>query len=241
MILYPSIDLRGGRVVRLAQGDYDRETVYGDDPVAVARDFAAAGATWIHVVDLDAARGDGPVNLDAIAAVVDAVDVPVQCGGGVVDDSLLRAGVERVVMGTAAVRQPHSVERMAEAYPGRVAVGVDHRGGDIAVRGWTEASGVGAADLVSRFESAGVAAFVVTDIGRDGMLGGPDVDGLAAVVALTPVAVIASGGVASPDDLRRLAALERDGRRLDGAIVGRAIYEGRLTVAEGVAACALSA
>lgn len=240
MILYPSIDLRGGRVVRLAQGDYDRETVYGDDPVAVARAFESAGAAWIHVVDLDAARGDGPVNLPVIAAIAGAAGVPVQCGGGVVDATLLDAGVQRVVMGTAAVRDPGAVEHLAAAYPGRVAVGVDHRGGDIAVRGWTEASGVLASDLIDRFEEAGVAAFVVTDIGRDGMLEGPDVDGLAAVLARTAVPVIASGGVSSADDLRRLAKLEASGRRLDGAIVGRAIYEGRVTVAEGVEACALS-
>lgn len=240
MDLFPSIDLRGGRVVRLAQGDYDRETVYGDDPVSVAKQFAAAGAPWVHVVDLDAARGDGD-NRDTIEAVVRAVDVPVQCGGGVVDDTLLRARVARVVLGTAAVRHPDVVIELSGRYPGRVAVGLDHRRGDVAVRGWTESSGVGVGEMIERFETAGVAAFVVTEIATDGMLHGPDLDGLRAVLGSTAVDVVASGGVASVDDLRVLAAVEVEGRRLAGAIVGRAIYEGRLTVEEGVAACAPSA
>lgn len=237
MDLYPAIDLRGGRVVRLAQGDYARETVYGEDPVAVARSFAAAGAPWIHLVDLDGARGDGPVNRDAIEAVVGAVSVPVQCGGGVVDDTLLRAGVQRVVLGTAAVRTPEVVDALAARFPGRVAVGLDHRGGEVAIRGWTEAGGVDVLDVVRRFEAAGVAAFVVTEIAGDGMLTGPDLEGLAQVLGATTVDVVASGGVSGPDDLRALAALECDGRRLAGVIVGRALYEGRLSVEEGVAAC----
>lgn len=240
MDLFPAIDVRAGRVVRLAQGDYGRETVYGDDPVTLARQFAAAGAPWIHMVDLDAARGDGPVNHAVIAEVARAVDVPVQCGGGIVDDALLRAGVERVVLGTAAVRSPDVVDRLAAAHPGRVAVGLDHRSGDVAVRGWLEPAGVDVLDLVARFERAGVGAFVVTEISGDGMLTGPDIEGLARVLAATTVDVIASGGVGTAGHLRDLAAVEVGERRLAGVIVGRALYEGCFTVEEGVTACARS-
>lgn len=234
MELYPSIDLRGGRVVRLAQGDYGRETAYGDDPIAVAKDFAAQGAPWIHVVDLDAARGDGPVNADAIRAIAAAVDVPVQTGGGQVDDSSLKAGVQRIVLGSVAVKDPAVVDRLADVYPGRVAVGLDHRGGKVAVRGWLEESDLTVDDLIVRFTDVGVAAFVITDISRDGLLGGPDVAGLERAVTLTNVPVIASGGVASLDDLRALAAIDVNGRGLGGAITGRAIYEGKFSVAEAV-------
>jgi len=240
MDLYPSIDLLDGRVVRLAEGDYARETHYGDDAVGVARAFAADGARWIHVVDLNGARGDGRVNADAIASIVDAVDVGVQTGGGVVDDGPLRAGAARVVLGTAAVRDPSLVERLAAAWPGAVAVGLDARDGRIAVRGWTESSDLRVADLLMRYADAGVAAFVLTDIARDGLLAGPDCAGLEKALAMTALPVIASGGVASVDDLRRLAALDVNGRGLAGAIVGRAIYEGRLSVSEGIAACAPS-
>ena len=240
MDLYPSIDLLDGRIVRLAEGDYSRETHYGDDAVAVAVDFAAQGAPWIHVVDLNGARGDGPVNADAIAAIAAAVDVPVQTGGGVVDDTALRDGVRRVVLGTAAVRDPGLVDRLIADWPGRVAIGLDARDGQIAVRGWTETTGVTVADMLARYADAGVAAFVITDISRDGMLQGPDLDGLEAALALTDVPVIASGGVSSIEDLLLLAAIEVGERRLAGAIAGRAIYEGRFTVAEGVTACAPS-
>ncbi|MET0910739.1 MAG: HisA/HisF-related TIM barrel protein [Ilumatobacteraceae bacterium] len=231
-LLYPSIDVRGGRVVRLAQGDYAAETVYGDDGVAVAASFAEQGATWIHVVDLDAARTGEPVNRPAVAAVVAAVAgrAAVQTGGGVrsLDDAraLADAGVTRVVMGSAAVRDPRLVDDVAAVVP--VAVGLDHRAGDIAVHGWTEASGVQLADALGRFPSA--AAFVITDIERDGLLGGPDLAGLAAAVAATDVPVIASGGVATLDDVRALAAI--DG--LHGIITGRALYEGRFRVADAV-------
>jgi phosphoribosylformimino-5-aminoimidazole carboxamide ribotide isomerase len=235
MDLYPSIDLRGGRVVRLVQGDFDQETDYSLDAVEVARDFAAQGAPWIHVVDLDAALGNGPVNRDVVAAIAAAVDVPVQAGGGQTDDSCLRIGVERIVLGSIAVKQPEVVDRLAAAWPGRVAVGLDARDGQVAVRGWTESSGQSVAELLGRFTGAGVAAFVITDIGRDGLLAGPDVDGLAAALAATDVPIVASGGVSSLDDLRALAELEVDGRRLSGAITGRAVYERKFTVAEAVA------
>ena len=239
MDLYPAIDVRGGRCVRLLQGDYERETVYGDDPVAVAKGYEAAGAPWVHVVDLDAARGGRPENREVVAAIASAVSISVQAGGGVRDEvaaeALLSAGVQRVVIGTAALRRPELVRRLAPAWPGRVAVGIDGRGGEAAVQGWTEGSGVSVLEAVARFEDAGVAAVVVTDIGRDGTLTGPDVDGLAAVLERTAVDVIASGGVGSLDDLRALAQLP-----LAGVIVGKALYEGVFTVEEAIAACAPS-
>ncbi|MDP9404236.1 MAG: 1-(5-phosphoribosyl)-5-[(5-phosphoribosylamino)methylideneamino]imidazole-4-carboxamide isomerase [Actinomycetota bacterium] len=242
MDLYPAIDLRGGACVRLLQGDYARETLYDDDPVAVAMAFEAGGAPWVHVVDLDAARTGEGVNRDAVRAIAGAVDIRVQAGGGIRDEfaaeTLLRSGVARVVLGTAALEDPALVRRVAARHPGRVAVGLDARGGEVAVRGWAEASGLGPGELLTRFEGAGVAAFVVTDIGRDGMMVGPDLEGLAAVLRATATPVVASGGVGSLDDLRALAALEAGGRGLAGAIVGKALYEGAFSVAEAVAACA---
>ncbi len=249
MELFPAIDVRGGRCVRLRQGDYAAETVYDDDPVAVAATFVAAGARWVHVVDLDAARSGVPVNRDVVAAiarVVTASGARVQSGGGVRDETaaaaLWDAGVARVVLGTAAVQSPALVARLAEAHPGGVAVGLDTRRGDVAVHGWADGTGVTALEMIDRLGHAGVSAFVVTDISRDGMLAGPDVTGLGAVLDATAVDVLASGGVSGVGDLDTLAGLRgpRHGRRLAGAVVGRAIYEGRLTVEEGVAACAAS-
>lgn len=245
MDLFPAIDLRGGKCVRLVQGDYARETVYGGDPVAMAEEFEAAGAPWVHVVDLDAARSGRPENREVVAAIAAAVSVPVQTGGGVRDEfsaeALLASGVRRVVIGTAALEQPSLVRRLARRHPGRIVVGLDGRAGEAALRGWTEGSGVTILDAVAQFEDAGVAAFVVTDISRDGMLAGPDVRGLSDVLARTTCDVVASGGVGSLDDLRALAALSVEGRRLAGAIVGKAVYEGVFSVEEGVAACAPSA
>jgi phosphoribosylformimino-5-aminoimidazole carboxamide ribotide isomerase len=239
--LFPAIDLRDGKCVRLLQGDYARETVYGGDPVAMAKEFEAAGAPWVHVVDLDAARTGRPENRDVVGAIAAAVSIPVQTGGGVRDEfsaeALLGAGVCRVVIGTAALEQPQLVRRLARRHPGRIVVGLDGRAGEAALRGWTEGSGVTILDAVGRFEDVGVAAFVVTDIARDGMLQGPDVQGLTQVLACTTVDVVASGGVGSLDDLRALAAVAVDGRRLAGAIVGKAIYEGVFAVEEAVAAC----
>lgn len=241
MLLYPAIDLRAGRVVRLKQGDYEQERVYGDDPVATARAFADAGAEWVHVVDLDAARDGGSANLRAIEGICTAVDCKVQTGGGVrsVDDASERfaAGVARVVIGSAAVERPELIDELATMEPGCVAVGLDARGRDLATHGWEVSTGVDLLDLVRRFDRPGVGALVVTEIGRDGMLSGPDVSGLTAVLGATSVAVIASGGVASLDDLRALARIEVDGRRLAGAITGTAIYEGCFSVEEGIAAC----
>jgi phosphoribosylformimino-5-aminoimidazole carboxamide ribotide isomerase len=231
--LYPAIDLRDGKVVRLLQGDYAQQTTYGDDPVAVALGFAEAGAPWIHVVDLDAARSGSPVNRPVVAAIAAAVAgrARVQTGGGVrsVGDAqaLADAGVARVVMGSAAVADPSLVELAARVVD--VAVGLDHRGGEIAVHGWTEGSGVSLDDALGWFPSA--AAFVITDIARDGMLGGPDVDGLAAAAAATRIPVIASGGVATLDDVAVLGRVPG----IAGVITGKALYEGRFTVAEALA------
>jgi len=247
--LYPAIDLRGGRCVRLRQGDYGDETVYGDDPVAVARSFVASGARWVHVVDLDAARTGDPVNRAVVAEVAAAVSGAggsVQAGGGVrsVEAALALwdAGVRRVVIGTAAIEDPGLVATLAAARPGGVAVGLDTRDGEVAVRGWVQGSGMGIPDALARLADAGVAALIVTDIGRDGMLGGPDLRGLRSVLDGTDLDVVASGGVSSAADVLALAGLRgaQRGRALAGAIVGRALYEGRLTVEEGVAACAAS-
>lgn len=234
MDLYPAIDLRAGRCVRLVEGDFARETVYGDDPVSVARAFVAAGARWIHVVDLDAARTGEPVNGAAVEAIA-RVGAHVQAGGGVRSiDAVARlvdAGVARVVIGTAAVETPTLVADAAARWPGRVAVGIDHRRGQVMVRGWTEAGGRRVGDLVAEAVEAGASAIVVTDISRDGTLGGPDVDGLAEVAARSGAPVIASGGVSSLEDLRALAAVEG----LAGIIAGRAIYEGRFRLEDALA------
>lgn len=243
MDLYPAIDLRGGRCVRLLQGDYERETDYGDDPVGVATGFVASGARWVHVVDLDAARSGEPVNRPVVAAVAAAVRAAggrVQSGGGVrseaAADALFDAGVSRVVLGTAAMDDPELVRRLAGAHPGGVAVGLDTRGGEVAVRGWTEGSGQQLLDVVPRFADAGVASLIVTEIGRDGTLEGPDLAGLASVLAATDIEVVASGGVGVLADVVALDDLEVGGRRLAGAIVGKALYEGAFTVSDAVAA-----
>lgn len=231
--LYPAIDLRAGRAVRLHQGRYDEETIYGDDPVSIAVSFVEAGARWIHVVDLDAARGDDPVNRAVVAAIASAVAgrASVQAGGGVrsVADAvaLAGAGVARVVMGSAAVSEPALVREASDVLP--VAVGLDHRSGELAVQGWTESSGVSLTDALARYPTA--AAFVITDISRDGTLAGPDLTGLRAAVEATPVPVIASGGVGSLADVRALAAITG----LAGIITGKALYEGRFGVADALA------
>ena len=241
MDLYPAIDLRGGACVRLKQGDYSRERVYGGNPLAVAKEFEGDGAPWIHVVDLDAARTGRPENRDVIASIAQGVAVPVQAGGGIRDEfsaeALLDAGVARIVLGTAALEDPGLLRRVASRHPGRVAVGLDHRRGEVAVRGWTAGSGRSSTEVLAAVEDAPLGAVVVTDIARDGMLGGPDLDGLAAVLAATRHPVIASGGVGSLDDLRALAGVQGGGRRLEGVIVGTAVHEGVFGVREAVAAC----
>lgn len=241
--LYPAIDLRGGKVVRLERGDFGRETAYAEDPMAQAVAFAGEGARWLHVVDLDAARtGERSVNGPAIAAICDAArgaEVSVQCGGGARDDdaaaALFAMGVARVVVGTAAVEAPALVGRLAARWPGRIAVGLDVRGDRVATRGWAADSGLDVVSVAGELAGTGIAAFVVTQITVDGTLAGPDVDGLATVVRASPVPVIASGGVGSLADLTTLSAVEVDGRRLAGAIVGTALYEGRFTLAEALA------
>ncbi len=244
MDLLPAIDLRGGNVVRLRRGDYTAETVYDDDPVAVARRFDAAGARWIHVVDLDAARDGGSANLGSIEAICANVSAKVQTGGGIrtFTDAAARfaAGATRVVIGSAAVEDPGLVDDLATLHPGGVAVGLDARGRDVAIHGWSDATGNDLVALAERFDRPGVGALVVTQIDRDGTLAGPDRDQLAAVLAAVGAPVVASGGVGTVDDLHALAQLERNGRRLAGAIVGRALYEGRFTIEEAIATCSPS-
>jgi phosphoribosylformimino-5-aminoimidazole carboxamide ribotide isomerase len=258
MDLYPAIDIRGGGAVRLTQGDFDRETAYGD-PVDLARRFAQAGAPWLHVVDLDAARHGTPVNRPLVLAIAAAVDIPVQAGGGVRTkddvDELLAGGVRRVVLGTTALEDPGLTRVLGAGHPGRGAVGIDYRRRadgrtEVAVRGWEEHSGRAVADVLDELTTAGLAAIVVTAIDRDGTLTGPDIDGLGEVLGATGLPVIASGGVGSVSDIEALAGLAvpvggtgPDGpvvRRLSGAITGRALVDGRLSVEEGVAACAPS-
>ena len=240
MELFPAIDLRGGQVVQLTQGDFSRERIHGDDPVAVAQAFVAAGARWIHTVDLDAARSGEPLNRHLIAAIVAAVDVPVQAGGGVrsaeAAAALAAVGVARVVMGTAAMEDPDLVATIAARQP--VALGLDVRGREVAVRGWAEGSGVEWPEALRRLADAGAEAVIVTQIEVEGLMTGADTVGLAEVVAATELDVIASGGVGTLADLLALDAVQAGGRRLAGAIVGTAIYEGRLDVAEAVQALA---
>ena len=250
MDLYPAIDIRDGGAVRLTQGDFDRQSDYGD-PVALAGRFVAGGAPWLHVVDLDAARTGVPVNRATVLAIARAAGVPVETGGGVrtLADvaELLDGGLARVILGTAALDDPGLVRAATAAHPGRVALGLDYRitedgRAEVAVRGWEQGSGRTVGELLEEVAGAGLAAVIVTSIERDGMLTGPDLDGLRAVLASTDVPVIASGGVGSVADIEALAALVvvvgGEERRLTGAITGKALVDGRMTVAEGVAACA---
>lgn len=229
MILYPAIDLKDGQCVRLLRGDMAAATVFGDDPAAQALAFQAAGCRWLHLVDLDGAFAGRPLNGAAVEAILAAVEVPVQLGGGIRDmatiDGWLARGVARVILGTAAVRDPDLVRAAARAHPGRIAVGIDARDGRAAVAGWAETTDIDATKLARRFEDAGVAALIYTDIARDGALEGLNVAATAAMARAVAIPVIASGGVASLADL---AALKASGSPLDGVISGRALYEGRL-------------
>ena len=239
MKLFPSIDLRDGKCVRLYQGAFDAETVYDDNPVQVARAFDAAGASWIHVVDLDAARTGEGGNLAVIEAICAAVSCKVQTGGGVrslaAAGERLRAGVARVVVGTAAVERPDLVDDLCATHPGQVVVGIDARGREVATHGWVEGTGLDLVDTVRRFDDPAIASLVITSITHDATMAGPDLDQLGVVLGATSVPLIASGGVGTLDDLAALAALERDGRALAGAIVGKAIYERRFSVADALA------
>ena len=239
MILYPAIDLKDGACVRLQRGEMDRATVFNDDPGAQAKQFADAGCDWIHVVDLNGAFEGKPVNAEAVDAILAAVDVPVQLGGGIrsleIAANWLDRGVRRIVLGTVAVKDPDMVIEACRRWPDRVAVGIDARGGFVAVEGWAEQSTLSVSELASRFEDVGVAAIVYTDIDRDGMMQGVDVAATAALAAETAIPVIASGGIASIDDLRALRARGN----IAGAISGRALYDGRLDI--GVALAELKA
>jgi phosphoribosylformimino-5-aminoimidazole carboxamide ribotide isomerase len=238
MTVYPAIDLRGGRCVRLLQGAFDQETVYGDDPVAVARGFAAAGARWLHVVDLDGARAGAPVQRDLVKAICAAVSIPVQVGGGLRDEAavaaVLAAGAARAVVGTLAVRAPDRFARLCRAHAGRVALGLDARDGRLKTAGWMEDGGVPARELAARAADLGAAAVIYTDIGRDGTETGPDVEGTRDVARAAGVPVIASGGVGALAHVRALAALGADG--VSGVIVGRALYTGAVALADALAA-----
>lgn len=236
MILFPAIDLKEGLAVRLEQGDMARVTVFHRDPAAQARAFEMQGFRYLHIVDLDGAFAGKPVNADAVDRILETIGIPVQLGGGVRDmatvDGWLGKGVDRVIIGTAAVRDPAFVKEAAKKYPGRVAVGLDARDGKVAVEGWAEASELTVLDIARRFEDAGVAAIIYTDIARDGMLKGINWDATIALAEAISIPVIASGGLASMDDIRTL--LEPRARKLEGAIAGRAIYDGRLDVPEAL-------
>jgi phosphoribosylformimino-5-aminoimidazole carboxamide ribotide isomerase len=237
VILFPAIDLKNGQAVRLQQGDMARATVFSRDPAAQARAFAEQGFTYLHLVDLDGAFAGKPINAAAVERIVAAVKIPVQLGGGIRDratiDAWLNKGVARVIVGTAAVRDPALVKAAARAHPGRIAVGLDARDGQIAVEGWAKTAALSALELARRFEDAGVAAIVHTDINRDGMLQGLNLDATIALADAISLPVIASGGLASLADVRAL--LEPRAQRLEGAIAGRALYDGRLDPAAALA------
>jgi len=236
VILYPAIDLKDGACVRLRRGAMDQATVYSDDPGAQAAAWQGAGCEWLHVVDLNGAFAGHAVNTDAVAAILAAASVPVQLGGGIRDmagiERWLGAGVQRVILGSAAVKTPALVHDACRAFPGRVAVGVDARDGFVATEGWADTSTMQAHELALRFEDAGVAAVIYTDIGRDGMLTGLNLDQTFALAAQVRMPVIASGGVGSIQDLRALRDQAPPG--VEGVIVGRALYDGRVAVTEAL-------
>jgi phosphoribosylformimino-5-aminoimidazole carboxamide ribotide isomerase len=236
VILFPAIDLKEGLAVRLEQGDMARATIFHRDPAVQAQAFAQQGFEYLHVVDLDGAFAGRPVNAAAVERILEVIGIPVQLGGGVRDmatvDSWLGKGVDRVIIGTAAVRNPALVKEAARKYPGRVAVGLDARDGKVAVEGWAETSELTALDIARRFEDAGVAAIIYTDVSRDGMLKGLNLDATVGLADAISIPVIASGGLASLDDIRSL--LEPRARRLEGAIAGRALYDGRLNPGEAL-------
>jgi len=235
MIFYPAIDLKDGACVRLLRGRMEDATVFNADPTAQAKEFEQQGAEWLHLVDLNGAFAGAPVNGSAIEQLVSGVSLPVQLGGGVRDretiDLWLERGIRRVVLGTVAARNPELVRSAAKAYPGCIAVGIDARGGKVAVEGWAETTELTALELAKRFEDAGVAAIIFTDIDLDGAMEGPNVEATAEMAAATSIPIIASGGVSSMADLQ---ALKDSGAPLDGVISGRAVYEGEIDVAEAV-------
>jgi len=236
MILYPAIDLKDGNCVRLVRGEMDQATVFSDNPAAQALAFQNAGCEWLHLVDLNGAFAGTPVNAAPVEAILQACTIPAQLGGGIRDiatvERWLDKGLERVILGTIALRNPDLVREAARLFPGHVAVGIDARAGMVAVEGWAETSNVTALDLARRFEDAGVAAIIYTDIDRDGAMQGPNVAATAALANAVDIPVIASGGVSSMDDLRALKAC---GAPLNGAISGRALYDGAIDVAAAAA------
>ncbi|CAN5242345.1 1-(5-phosphoribosyl)-5-[(5-phosphoribosylamino)methylideneamino]imidazole-4-carboxamide isomerase [soil metagenome] len=241
LIVFPAIDLKNGQVVRLAEGDMDRATVYGDDPTAQAMLFAGQGAEYLHVVDLDGAFAGHGVNADAVARIVEAFPGHVQIGGGIRTmasvEGWFAAGVSRIIIGTAALTDPQLVRDAAKAFPGGIVVGVDARDGFIATQGWADVSDVEVIDMARRFEDAGVAALLFTDVGRDGMLKGCNVQATVDLARATDIPVIASGGVAGIGDIRMLAIHAKDG--IEGVITGRALYDGRLDLAVAIELAAL--
>lgn len=236
MILFPAIDLKDGQCVRLKLGDMSQATVFNDDPAAQARSFEQQGFAWLHLVDLNGAFAGRPVNEKAVASILEAVTLPVQLGGGIRSlaqvESWLEKGIRRVILGTVALRDPELVREACRLFPGRIAVGIDAKGGRVAVEGWAETSELAAIDLARRFSDAGVAAIVFTDIDRDGVLKGLNIESTLDLARSVPIPVIASGGLASMDDIDRL--LQSDCRILEGAISGRALYDGRIDVAEAL-------
>ena len=236
MILFPAIDLKDGLCVRLEQGDMARATVFNRDPAAQARNFEQRGFEYLHIVDLDGAFAGRPMNAAAVERILAAVKIPLQLGGGIRDragiERWLDKGVARVIIGTAAVRDPALVKQAAREFPGRIAVGLDARDGKVAVEGWAETSELAGFDIAKRFEDAGVAAIIYTDIARDGMLRGLNLDATIALADAVSIPVIASGGLASLDDVRAL--LKPRARKLAGAVVGRALYDGRFDTAEAL-------
>jgi len=239
--LYPAIDIKDGKAVRLLQGRMDAATVFNDDPADQARRFAVAGCRWLHLVDLDGAFAGRPVNATSVERIVETIDIPVQLGGGIRDlatiERWLEIGVRRLVLGTVAVRDPDLVQEACRRFPGRIAVGIDARDGRVAVQGWAEESTITAEDLARRFENAGVAAIVFTDITRDGMMEGPNLGAIEALAENVVLPVIASGGVGGPEDIKALrVAADRCSGRIAGAIVGRALYDGRVDLATAIAA-----
>lgn len=238
MILYPAIDLKDGQCVRLLRGDMEAATVFGSDPAAQARAFQDAGAQWLHLVDLNGAFAGQPVNAAAVEAILARVTVPAQLGGGIRDmatiETWLTRGLERVILGTVAVENPDLVHDAARAFPGRIAVGIDARAGRVATRGWATETDIDATDLARRFQDAGVAAIIYTDIDRDGAMGGPNVAATEALARAVSIPVIASGGVSSLEDLQALAATGV----IAGAISGRALYDGAIDLKQALHALA---
>lgn len=237
MILYPAIDLKEGRCVRLIRGDMEQVTVFNDDPVAQAASFVDAGASWLHLVDLDGAFAGKPVNAKAVQAIVNEVDIPVQLGGGIrrlqTIEDWLNCGVMRVILGTAAVKDPDLVTQACRKFPGQIAVGIDARGGRVAVEGWAEETDIQAVDLARKFADAGVDAIIYTDIDRDGVLQGANIPATAELARTVSIPVIASGGVSSLTDIRGLIAE----KRIAGAIIGRALYDGRIDLRQALKLC----